>query len=154
MLKVTFALFNRWTEINSATEGHFLERISPGAFRKSIKENLVNIRATLSHGKDPALGGTVLGTVESIQEEPHAASALVSLFRSVPDLLVDGLRAGVYGASFRGASVKERVDYRPPQSDYNPEGLPEVTRQEIRLQDIGPTPFAAYLGTGVTLGGG
>jgi phage head maturation protease len=153
MMKITFALFDRWTEINSPTEGHFLERVAPGAFRKTIRENLSNIRAVLSHGKDPSLGNTVLGTIESIQEEPDGANARVSLFRSVPPLLLDGLRAGVYGASFRGASIKEKVDYRPALSAYNPEGLPEVTRQEIRLKDIGPTPFAAYPETSARLGG-
>jgi hypothetical protein len=152
MMRITFALFNRWTEINSAAEGHFMERISPGAFKKSIKENLVNIRATLSHGKDPALGGTVLGTIETIREESDSASALVSLFRSVPPLLVDGLRAGCYGASFCGSSIKSKVDYRPERSAFNPEGIPEVTRTEIRLKDIGPTPFAAYADTSVEIG--
>jgi hypothetical protein len=71
----------------------------------------------------------------------------VSLFRSLPPLLLDGLRAGVYGASFRGAPIKEHVEYRPARSDYNPDGIPEVTRQEVRLRDIGPTPFAAYAET-------
>jgi Caudovirus prohead serine protease len=144
VLTMKFALFNRWTEIDSPIEGHFMERVSPGAFKKSIKENLQNVRAILSHGKDPSLGQTVLGRIESIEETPEDAVGRVSLFRSLPGLLLDGLRAGVYGASFRGASIKEKIDYRPARSDFNPEGIPEVTRTEIRLRDIGPTPFAAY----------
>ena len=143
-LTMKFALFNRWTEIDSPVEGHFMERVSPGAFKKSIKENVANVRAILSHGKDPSLGQTVLGKIERISEEEDGAIGRVSLFRSLPPLLLDGLRAGVYGASFRGASIKEKIDYHPQRSDYNPDGLPEVTRTEIRLRDIGPTPFAAY----------
>jgi phage head maturation protease len=146
-LIMRFALFNRWNEINSPIEGHFMERIAPGAFRKTIKENIQNVRAILSHGKDPSLGATALGKIDSIEETGEDAIGRVSLFRSVPALLLDGLRAGVYGASFRGPSIKENVDYRPARSDYNPDGLPEVTRQEIRLRDIGPTPFAAYAET-------
>ena len=146
-LTMRFALFNRWTEIDSPFEGHFMERVAPGAFTKSIKENLANVRAVLSHGKDPSMGNTVLGKIDSIEEEPDAAVGNVSLFRSLPGLLLDGLRAGVYGASFRGDPVKTGYEYTPGQSEHNPEGLPEVTRQEIRLRDIGPTPFAAYTET-------
>lgn len=139
-----FAIFNRWQEISSAAEGHFLERINPGAFRKTIKENVAGIKVLLSHGKDPSLGMTVLGKIDALREEGDAATYSVTLFRGVPQLLVDGLRAGVYGASFRGDAIKNQIDYRPQRSDYNPEGLPEVTRQEIRLKDLGPTPFPQY----------
>jgi phage head maturation protease len=152
ILTMRFALFGRWQEINNP-EGHFMERVAPGAFRKTIRENLANIRAVLSHGKDPSLGNTVLGTIESIEEAPDSASARVSLFRSVPALLLDGLKAGVYGASFRGAPIKSHFEYRPGRSEHNPERLPEVTRQEIRLHDVGPTPFAQYPGTSATIGG-
>lgn len=154
ILDVTFALFDRWAEINSPVEGHFLERVSRGAFAKSIRENLSNIKATLSHGKDPSLGNTVLGTIESIREEEDRAVARVKLFPSVPALLLDGLKAGVYGASFRGASIKEKVEYRPKRSAHNPEALPEITRQEIRLRDVGPCPFAAYSETSARIGEG
>lgn len=147
VLTMRFALFNRWTEIDSPFEGHFMERVAPGAFTKSIKENLSNVRAILSHGKDPSMGNTVLGKIESIEEGADGADGRVSLFRSLPGLLLDGLRAGVYGSSFRGNPVKSQFEYRPSPSAHNPDGLPEVTRQEIRLRDIGPTPFAAYAET-------
>jgi phage head maturation protease len=150
-LDVTFAVFNRWQEITDA-HGTFLERILPGAFSKTIRENLPNIRAILSHGKDPSMGQTVLGKIDSITEGADGASARVSLFRSVPGLLLDGLRAGVYGASFRGDSIKEHVEFKPGRSDHNPRGLMEVTRQEIRLKDVGPTPFAAYPETSSRIG--
>jgi Caudovirus prohead serine protease len=152
-LDMRFAVFNRWQEIDNAAEGHFLERIAPGAFAKTIRENLANVKAVLSHGMDRSLGQTVLGKVLSIQEDADAATARVGLFGSVPALLLDGLRAGVYGASFRGDALKNRIDRRPPKSERNPLGLTEVTRLEIRLKDIGPTPFAAYSETSSTIGG-
>ena len=152
VLNVAFAIFDRWTEINSPSEGHFLERVARGAFAKSIRENLRNIRAILSHGKDLSLRETVLGKIDSMREEEDRAVARVNLFPNVPPLLLDGLRADVYGASFRGASVKERVDYHPKRSDHNPEALPEITRTEIKLRDIGPTPFAAYAETSARIG--
>ena len=138
-----FAIFDRWQEINNAAEGHFLERINFGAFKKTIRENNA-IKVLLSHGKDPSLGMTVLGKINALREQPDGATYDVSLFRGVPQLLVDGLRAGVYGASFRGEAIKNDVTYRPQRSDYNPDGLPEVSRQEIALKDIGPTPFPQY----------
>lgn len=124
-----------------------MERIQRGAFAKSIRASLRNIRALLSHGKDRSLGETVLGKIESIEEAPDAAIARVELFPSVPALLVDGLKAEQYGASFRGSPIKSHIERRPPRSAHNPLGIPEVTRQEIRLRDIGPTPFAQYEGT-------
>lgn len=153
VLSMKFALFNRWTEINSSFEGHFMERIAPGAFRKSITENLKNIRAILSHGTDPSMGNTVLGKIESISEDEDGAVGRVALFRSVPGLLLDGLRAGVYGASFRGDPIKNHIEYHPGRSEHNPLGLMEVTRQEVRLKDIGPTPFAAYSQTTAAIEG-
>ena len=124
-----------------------MERLTVGVFRKSIQENLANIRAVLSHGKDPSLGSTVLGTIKTINETADSATARVELFPSVPQLLVEGLVARQYGASFRGEPVKNSVQSQPERSDHNPGGIPEITRLEIRLRDIGPTPFAAYAGT-------
>lgn len=152
VLNLTFALFDKWQLIDSPREGTFMERIARGAFRKTARENFTNIRAVLSHGSDPSLGNTVLGTIESISEEAAGASARVRLFPSVPGLLLDGLKAGVYGASFRGSAIKNHVEYRPRRSNFNPEGLPQITRQEIRLADVGPTPFAAYPGTSAKVG--
>lgn len=147
ILNMRFALFGVWQEIDSPVEGHFMKRIQRGTFSKSIRESLRNVPALSSHGKDVALGETILGTIESIEEAPDAAVARVTLFPNVPGPLVDGLRAGVYGASFRGRPIKSKTDYHPGRSAHNPDGIPEVTRQEIALRDIGPTPFAAYQGT-------
>ena len=41
-------------------------------------------------GKDPSLGMTVLGKINSLREEGDAATYDVSLFRGVPQLLVTG----------------------------------------------------------------
>jgi phage head maturation protease len=150
-LNIKFALFDRWTEIDSAVEGHFMERVAPGAFKKTIRENLANVKVLLSHGKDPSLGMTVLGSIDSLREEDDGPVSKVNLFRSVPQLLLDGLRAGVYGASFRAKPIKEDVNYTAGRSDYNPDGLPEVTRQELRLVDFGPTPFPQYDGTSAVM---
>ena len=153
ILNLRFALFDTWQLIESPPRRPFLERIKRGAFSKSVKENIANIRAVLSHGSDPSLGNTVLGKIDRIEETADGASAHVSLFESVPALLLDGLRAGVYGASFRGAPIKNSIVHSPGRSPWNPDGIEEVTRLEIRLADIGPTPFAAYPGTSAKIDG-
>lgn len=134
-----FSRFDSWYEVNSPIEGQFMERITRGAFAKSINENMSKIRVVFNHGLDRSLGGSVLGKLERMSEESDGAHYEATLFRSVPQLLIDGLRAGVYGASFRGDAIKRNIDYTPKKSDYNPEGLPEVTLSEIRLKDVGPT---------------
>jgi hypothetical protein len=145
VLEMLFAPFGVWQEIRDAS-GRYLERIQRGAFAKSVRESLGNVRAVLSHGRDPSLGATVLGTITEIREEPAGAIARVSLFSSVPQLLIDGLRADppVYGASWRGTPIKNRFNDRPRRSSWNPDGIPEVTRLEVKLADVGPTPFAQY----------
>ena len=146
VLELKFAIYGKWQEITDA-HGHYLERLNSGVFRKSLKERFAGIRAVLSHGKDPSLGATVLGKIKEIKEGADGAIARVALFPSVPPLLLDGLRDGVYGASFRGDPIKSETNWHPGISAHNPDGIPEITRLEIRLRDIGPTPFAAYPGT-------
>ena len=97
-----FAVFNRWTEINSVFEGHFLERVVPGAFRKTFKENRDRIRALFQHGSDPQIGDKPLGTIEDLREDETGGYYEVSLLDTAYNRdLLPGLEAGLYGASFR-----------------------------------------------------
>jgi len=139
-----FAVFNRWTEINSAIEGHFLERIQSGAFAKTIAENADRVPVLFSHGKDPTIGGQILGSLRSLSEGSEGARYEVSLYDGVPPLLLAGLREGKYGSSFRAQVVKEDFIPRPARSRHNPLGLPESLIQEVKLLDVGPTPLPAY----------
>ena len=142
-----FALTDTPQEIDNVNEGHFIEKIAPGAFNKTVKESFKSIKVLVSHGKDPSLGATVIGRLNSIKEVGNQVVYDVGLYRSLPPLLMEGLRDGQYGASFRGEAIKNSVEYRPEPSDYNPKGLPEVTRKEIALKDIGPTPMPQYAET-------
>jgi phage head maturation protease len=96
-----FAVYDHWTEINSMIEEHFLERISSGAFTKTIRERGSRLPVLFSHGKDPTIGLMTLGTVRELVEDAEGVRYEVDLFPGLPDLLVEGLRAGSYGASFR-----------------------------------------------------
>jgi phage head maturation protease len=146
-LRGTFSIFDRWQEISSPIEGHFMERIGRGAFSKSIKENLSGVKLLYSHGRDAVVGSLLLGELTGMEERADGAHYEAELFAGVPPLLLDGLRKGLYGSSFRAKVVKERFDPRPGPSSHNPEGLPESIVSELKLIDVGPTSMPAYSST-------
>lgn len=142
-----FAVFDQWTEIDSTWEGRFLERIAPGAFKKTIKENRDSVRVLFQHGHDPHIGDKALGVIESLAEDDQGAAYDVRLFdTSYNRDLIPGLEAGQYGASFRMQVTREDWVTEPKQSDLNPRALPERTIKEIRLYEFGPVTFPAYQG--------
>lgn len=139
-----FAVFDRWAEINSAFEGNFMERIAHGAFRKTFRENRDRIRALFQHGSDPQIGDKPIGRIDELREDDEGAYYEVSLYEGMPDLVMDGLRDGQYGASFRFQVMREDLDEEPESSDENPRALPQRTLKELRLFEFGPVTFPAY----------
>jgi HK97 family phage prohead protease len=143
-----FAVFDQWTEINSALEGHFLERLSKGSLAKSIKERGDRIRVLFNHGRDYQIGDKVLGPLAEIGEDEIGGRYSVPLLdTSYNRDLIPGLEAGLYGSSFRFRVVREQVDKKPARSQHNPEGLPERTVKELALYELGPVTWPAYEST-------
>ena len=139
------AVFNEWSEINSAFEGHFMERLAPTAFDKTIAENGTRMKVTFNHGKDPHLGDKVLGIPTVLAPDEHGVRYEVPLFPTEYNReLAPGLKAGAYGSSFRFNVVGEDFDKKAKPSAYNPRGLPERTVKEVRMQEFGPVTFPAY----------
>lgn len=140
-----FCVFNTWTEINSRHEGRFLERFSPGSFAKTLQENRAKVRPLFQHGRDPQVGDKPLGPVVELREDDTGVYYEVPLLdTSYCRDILPGLRAGLYGASFRFRVVKEDVVKRPVRSAYNPDGLPERTVTEAQVFEFGPVTFPAY----------
>ena len=140
-----FAVFNRWTEINSWFEGNFMERFAPGAFTKTIAERRDKIRALFQHGKDPQIGDKPLGPIRELREEEEGPYYEVPLLDTAYNReLIPGLEAGLYGASFRFEVLRVDEDLAPERSEHNPEALPERTVKEARLFEFGPVTFPAY----------
>jgi HK97 family phage prohead protease len=140
-----FAVFNRWTEIDSALEGRFMERIARGAFITTFARDRGPMRVLFQHGQDPQLGDKPLGPIETLREDDIGGWYEVPLLgTSYNAELEPGLRAGVYGSSFRFQVVREQVEQRPGTSSYNPEGLPERTIKEVKLAEISVVTFPAY----------
>jgi HK97 family phage major capsid protein/HK97 family phage prohead protease len=139
------AVFNDWSEINSAFEGHFMERLAPTAFDKTIADSGTRMKVTFNHGKDPHLGDKVLGIPTTLEPDEHGVRYEVPLFDTTYNRdLAPGLKAGAYGSSFRFNVVQEDFDKKPAKSASNPRGIPERTVKEVRMQEFGPVTFPAY----------
>jgi HK97 family phage prohead protease len=142
-----FAVFNQWTKIDSAYEGTFMERIAPGAFRKTFAENRDQLKVTFQHGKDPQLGDKPLGPISVLEEDDQGARYEVPLLDTAYNReLIPGLQANLYGSSFRFQVVKEDFENKPTRSAYNPDGLPERTVREASVLEFGPVTYPAYPG--------
>lgn len=140
-----FTRFNEWAEIDSIYEGHFLERIAPGAFKKTFQETTPIV--LFQHGMDPSIGDKALGRAVVLEERDEGPYYEVPLLdTSYNRDLVPGLEANLYGASFRFSVLRDDYDKRPGESEHNPKGLPERTIREVRNQEFGPVSFPAYAG--------
>jgi HK97 family phage prohead protease len=141
-----FARFNEWTEIDSWIEGHFMERIAPTAFDKTFRERRDKIRVLFQHGRDPMIGDKPIAEPLVMKRDTEGAYYEARLFDGVPDLILDGLRAGQYGASFKMEVLREEWEDEPGPSDENPNGIRQTTIKEVRLHEFGPVTFPAYAG--------
>lgn len=150
-----FSVFDSWYEINSWFEGHFLERIAPGAFKRTIKNRSgeTPIRVLLEHGFDPSVGDKPLGVPDVLEERDGGAYAETPLFdTSYNRDLAPALAGGAYGQSFRFQVLRDEWDEEPEPSEQNPKGIPERTIKEVRLIEFGPTVFPASPATNGSTG--
>ena len=139
-----FAVFDRWAEIESHVEGRFVERIAPGAFKKTFREQRGSMRVLLQHGRDPEVGDKPIASIDVLRQDDVGAYYEASLLGGLPDLVLNGIRAKQYGASFRFSVIKQEFRKSPGASEHNPTGMPERTLQELRVPEFGPCTFPAY----------
>lgn len=150
-----FAVFDTWTEIHSWYEGDFVERIAPGAFKRTIKNNADQVKVQFDHGYDMYVCDAPLGPIDVLREDDIGAYFEVPLYdtdynrdRLLPLLqgrLMNGeMRGSGLGASFRFRVVTDSWVREPKASTYNPDALPERTITELRLFEFGPVVFPAY----------
>lgn len=143
-----FARFNEWTEIDSWIEGHFMERLAPTAFDKTMRENRDRIRVLFQHGRDPMVGDKPIASIETLKRDGDEGAYHESrLLDGVPELIVSGLREKQYGQSFKMQVMREEIVEDPEPSEYNPRGIQENTIKEVRLYEFGPVTFPAYENT-------
>ena len=139
-------VFNEWAEIRG-WEGHFRERVSPGAVTKTLREQGDKIKVLFNHGMDPTIGEKPLGkpSVQDIRDDAlhvEVPLAATSYNRDIIALLdADALD----GMSYRFRVVKDTWE----NLDAEDETLPERTVTELRLYEYGPVTFPAYEATTV-----
>ena len=141
------AVFGEWAEIDSPAEGHFVERVAPGSFTATIERDRERYRVLLEHGRDPVVARRPLGPIRELREDSRGVRYAFGLLDTDHGRdLLPGLRAGLYGSSFRGKVESDETQDWPARSTYNPDRLPERTIQRVAMLDFGPTPFPAYAG--------
>lgn len=146
-LEVNFSKYNEWYRIDSFWEGTFMERVSPGAFKKTLADRGGQTKILFNHGTDLNIGDKVLAMPEEYgdrKESPFLAGGLFDT--SYNRDLLPGLRAGAYGSSFMFEVLGESWENEPERSDFNPDGVPERTISEVRLFEAGPVTWPANPG--------
>lgn len=148
-LKGRLVPFNEWTEINSVFEGRFMERVVPGATKKTIAEQRDRMRCLFQHGMDPQVGDKPLGPIDVLRENGNVGSdyEVPLLDTSYNRDLVPGLEAGLFGSSYRFSVMREDFVKKPGVSAHNPEGIPERSILEMGIKEFGPVTFAQYSGS-------
>lgn len=140
-----FAVFNRWTTIDSWYEGRFLERIAPGAFADTFATRGDKVRVLYDHGYDPQIGNKPLGVPNVLREDKTGAYYEVSLFDAeYVRELKPAIAAGQMGASFRFKVTGETWVDPTKSTAHNPQKLPERTITGTELYEFGPVTFPAY----------
>jgi len=139
-----FCRFGEWNPIDSMWEGSFLERVDPAAFNRTLNGGR-GARAVclFNHGHDPTMGDQALGKPSLIEPRDEGPYYEVPLFSGVPDLIVEGLRSGAYGASYRFRVRDDQWADPDEPTDHNPGMLPERTIHEVELYEFGPVTFPA-----------
>jgi len=138
--------YDEWVEIKSPIEPpyHFLERYVPSVFKKTLLERMSKLRVLFQHGTDPQIGKKPLGIVRSMPSDRVSQRYEVELFNvSYVDDLLPALERGQYGSSFQARDIRSPVVFRAAKSNHNPEGIPEVTREELAMWEFGPVTFPA-----------
>lgn len=135
------AVFNEFTEIDS-WEGHFEERIAPGAFRKTLRDRGDQVQVLFNHGMDPQIGDKPLGRIREIREDEKGLYVEVPLDdtsynRDIKALLRSG---ALRGMSFRMTVVDDKWE------DLD-SAVPKRTIRQVKLLELGPVTFPAYAAT-------
>lgn len=141
--------YEEWAKVDSHIEGQFYERILPGAFKRTIEHNRSRLRVIYDHGLDPRVGRAPLGPLTELNETDRGVEYEVALLdTSYNRDLIPGLRAGMYGSSYRFRTVKMDPPVRPAKAtEWNPERWEERSVRELEMVELGPTPFPVYAST-------
>lgn len=131
------AVFNRYSQ----DLGGFVEQAAPGAFAKTVAEG--DIRALVNHDPNRLLGRTRSGTLRLAEDTTglHYEVDLPST-RDAIDVRALAERGDLTGSSFTFRAMQDGDEWSLTEQEY-----PLRTLTEVRLYDVGPVTFPAYLST-------
>ena len=136
--------YGQWSEVDSAIEGHFLERFAAGSLTKSLSEGFNKVKGYFEHGRSRMFDRTPIMEINETWDTEQAPMFRARLLNGLPEWMVDGIRKSLYGASLGASVMKVQRDRRPKQSDHNPAAIEERTYTEVRVHDISLTPAPHY----------
>lgn len=126
--------------------GQFVEVVKPGAFTKTIKE--ADVRALLNHDRNWVLGRTRSGTLKLSQDATGLYYEVDPPNTTAGRDAVEMVKRGDISQSSFGFSVVGNGETWAETDD----GWPERALTEVRLYDVSPVAYPAYLDTTVELG--
>lgn len=119
--------------------GGFVEQVAPGATTKTIQEG--DIRGLLNHDPNLLLGRNKADTMRLTEDNIGLDFAIdVPDTTAGRDLVVSARRGDINGSSFSFNVVGNGVEWGFTADDF-----PLRTLTEIKLYDVGPVTFPAYL---------
>lgn len=128
-----------------AGQDTYLERVARGAMRDAFARHAAGagppIKMLFQHGLAPSAGNVgmkPIGEILRVREEedgPHFVAQLIDA--EYVRELEPAIRAGLLEPSYAFSVAEGTVRRRPPESDRNPTGIPEVTVTRIgRLREV------------------
>ncbi len=132
------ALFN----VDANIGGWFIERIAPGAFENTIKND--DIVGLFNHDPDHVLGRTSAKTME-LKEDSTGLVYDIKLpdTTTARDVHTSIGRGDIKGSSFSFRTIKDEWEYLDKENAID--GITIIrTLKEVKLYDVGPVTFPAY----------
>ncbi len=129
------AVFNRLSQ----NLGGFVERVAPGAFAKTIQE--ADIRGLFNHDVSLVLGRNTIATLDLEEDKLGLRYEITPPdTQSARDLVALIERGDISGSSFSFRTIDD--EWGVTEQDF-----PVRTLKEVKLFDVGPVTFPAYLDT-------
>lgn len=133
-------------DVETTIMGMFREKISPGAFKKTIKES--DVRGLFNHDPNFVLGRNKAGTLRLSEDKTGLAYEIdLPDTQAAKDLYTSIERGDISQSSFAFKIIKEvRTE---PDEDAG-ETMPLFDIKETRLYDVSPVTYPAYDETDVS----
>jgi len=109
--------------------------VKPGAFTRTLKNNLEQIQVMFNHGHDPRYGELPIGTIKELAEDSRGLRAKVELHDG-PDN--ENIRSALASGALRAMSIQ----FETIQEDFNDDHT-ERNLRELKLWEFGPVAFPA-----------